>query len=207
MTQDRWYNLIATFYDVLALWPYQKLRHHAIARLAINKGDTVIDLGCGTGANLKQLSRAVGSGGTVIAVEPAEKMLAIAKYKSAKNKLNNVYFINQDIELFLHCHDFQVHKAKKLKVLSILVMSVMTNWPITLDRLIAKLPAGCVLVIADLYSDKKTFVSWVIDKLAQADSGRTSWQRLEHKLQDYKFGWHRLCCYFGVKAFISSGKK
>jgi len=52
------------------------LRASAVAGLELSPGDTVVDLGCGTGANLSHLREAVGPEGTVVGVDLTPGMLA-----------------------------------------------------------------------------------------------------------------------------------
>lgn len=53
-------------------------RELLVARLGLRPGDTVLDVGCGPGLNLAALRDAVGSTGTVSAVEASAQLLAVA---------------------------------------------------------------------------------------------------------------------------------
>lgn len=48
----------------------RRLREHLVSRAQIGAGDRVLEMGCGTGALLVDLARAVGSTGHVIGMEP-----------------------------------------------------------------------------------------------------------------------------------------
>lgn len=52
-----------------------------VARLGLQSGDKVLDVGCGTGVITGLLAAAVGTSGQVLAVDVAEAMLAIAGEK------------------------------------------------------------------------------------------------------------------------------
>jgi ubiquinone/menaquinone biosynthesis C-methylase UbiE len=54
----------------------------------IEPGDTVLDLGCGTGTLAIAAARRVGQGGAVHAVDPAEHLLARARKKARRAKAN-----------------------------------------------------------------------------------------------------------------------
>ncbi|MEO6414040.1 MAG: class I SAM-dependent methyltransferase [Pedococcus sp.] len=76
------YTSVAPLYDVVsAEWPvYRVGRRLGVPLLHLRPGDTVLDVGCGTGLNLPLLRRAVGHG-TVIGVDSSAQMLAAARRK------------------------------------------------------------------------------------------------------------------------------
>lgn len=55
------------------------IRAGAVARLGLREGDSVLDIGCGTGVNLSGLRRAVGGAGHVFGVDISPGMLRKAK--------------------------------------------------------------------------------------------------------------------------------
>ncbi|MEI7464147.1 MAG: methyltransferase domain-containing protein [Burkholderiales bacterium] len=68
----------AATYD-LELRPFEPLRREAIAALALQPGQTVLDVGCGTGLSLPALGQGVCGGGQVIGIEQSAEMLAVAR--------------------------------------------------------------------------------------------------------------------------------
>lgn len=73
---ERFFNRISFIYDkTLPLWYGRGEEEQVIFGAQIRKGDKVLDYGCGTGANIKELLRLVGDKGTVVAVDIAEKQL------------------------------------------------------------------------------------------------------------------------------------
>lgn len=95
------YRRLAPYYDG-ALIPLQLLgsmsyRRRAIEALRLEQGDTVLDLGCGTGVNLPLLSEKVGPTGRVIGVDLSTDMLAQAARKVRELKLHNVTLVEKDI--------------------------------------------------------------------------------------------------------------
>lgn len=61
------YDRLAPAYDATA-WIFQplgarRLQQQAVDLLGLRRGDTVVDLGCGTGVNLPALANAVGEHG------------------------------------------------------------------------------------------------------------------------------------------------
>ncbi|AGN00584.1 methyltransferase type 11 [Salinarchaeum sp. Harcht-Bsk1] len=77
----RFYDRWASLYDLLATYaPFVgRLRRRAIDALCLERGDTVLEIGCGTGANLQLLAREVGPRGTVIGVDRSRGVLERAR--------------------------------------------------------------------------------------------------------------------------------
>ncbi|MDX8395208.1 MAG: class I SAM-dependent methyltransferase [Mariprofundaceae bacterium] len=207
MNKYRWYSLIANIYDWFVVFPYRKIRLKAISQLNIRKGDAVIDLGCGTGLNLKRLSLSVGGDGVVIAVEPCKRMLNQARKKAQRYKLTNVIFIEKNISEYIVSDDFLKYKTYPLKALCVLVVSVIPQWKKDLENLIHALPKGSTLLVMDLYSKNGGGISSFIDAIAQSQVKRKSWIILEEKLSNFIISWHDIPFYFGLKVFIAVGIK
>lgn len=91
------YAELACRYD--ALTPrLEPLRRDAHALLNLSAGNVVMDVGCGTGKSLPALSRAVGAGGRVIAVEPCAEMMDQARVRVRALGLHNVQLLQQEVE-------------------------------------------------------------------------------------------------------------
>ena len=75
------YRDVADRYDALTATgdPY---RRRAVAALGLRPGETVIDVGCGTGLNFAALRAAVGPRGRLIGIEQCPEMLARAEERS-----------------------------------------------------------------------------------------------------------------------------
>lgn len=72
------YNKIATVYDLLAERSEQPMREIGLRLLAAASGETVLEVGFGTGHCLVEFARAVGPNGKVLGVDLSENMLAQA---------------------------------------------------------------------------------------------------------------------------------
>ena len=64
----------------------------------IKEGETVLDLGCGTGLDVILAAEKVGQGGRVIGIDMTDEMLSIAQKKVDSLQLNNVELKNAFIE-------------------------------------------------------------------------------------------------------------
>jgi ubiquinone/menaquinone biosynthesis C-methylase UbiE len=94
----RQYDRIARFYS--ALEPlyliFPPARRKAVAALGLKPGDTVLEIGAGTGRNFPYLVDAVGPSGTVIGVDASEGMLAEARKLIGHHGWSNVQLLHQD---------------------------------------------------------------------------------------------------------------
>lgn len=75
------YQRRAATYD-LELAPFEPIRRQAVQRLALQPGETVLDVGCGTGLSLALLLQAVGARGHVVGIEQCPEMLAQAHQRA-----------------------------------------------------------------------------------------------------------------------------
>lgn len=83
------YRRRAGRYD-LELAPFEPLRREAIALLALQPGDTVLDVGCGTGLSFAGLKEGVGDGGRIIGIDPSPDMLARARQRIGRQGLAGI---------------------------------------------------------------------------------------------------------------------
>ena len=58
-----------------------RIRGRTIAALGLNRGETVLDAGCGTGWCFPALASAVGADGRIVAFDPSPEMLARARLR------------------------------------------------------------------------------------------------------------------------------
>ena len=69
-----------------------------VAMSKIKEGDTVLDLGCGTGFDCFLASKKVGEQGKVIGLDMTEEMIKRAKINAKNHGAKNVKFVLGDIE-------------------------------------------------------------------------------------------------------------
>ncbi|MEO7589334.1 MAG: methyltransferase domain-containing protein [Arachnia sp.] len=98
------YDRVSPVYDAAAsvFRPLgaRRLQERAVDLLDLQPGDTVVDLGCGTGVNLPILARAVGERGRVVGVDLSAGMLARARRRADHHGLPQVSLIRADIRSF-----------------------------------------------------------------------------------------------------------
>ncbi len=109
------YRRRAAYYDAELAW-FEPLRTEAIALLALQPGQRVLDVGCGTGLSFEPLERAVGQGGAVVGVEQSPEMIQLARQRVARHGWQNVTLVEapaqsaalhgrMDAALFHFTHD------------------------------------------------------------------------------------------------------
>ncbi len=74
------------------------IRDAAIEALDLQPGQTVLDIACGTGATLLELSRRVGSRGKVIGIDHSPDMVAVARQRIAESGAQNIELLVEPIE-------------------------------------------------------------------------------------------------------------
>ncbi|WP_256684673.1 class I SAM-dependent methyltransferase [Halococcus qingdaonensis] len=91
------YGRWARLYDTIATFPgIGSWRERAVESLELSPGDTVVEMGCGTGANLPYLREAVGPSGTVVGVDFTRGMLDRARRHVAAAGWTNVHLVRGD---------------------------------------------------------------------------------------------------------------
>lgn len=103
-TALRQYRRRAERYD-LELLPFEPLRGEAIEQLDLHAGDTVLDVGCGTGLSFERLEQRIGPRGHIIGVEPSPDMLGRAVTRIIEHHWLNVELLRTGAaDAPLHCH-------------------------------------------------------------------------------------------------------
>ncbi|MBN1378379.1 MAG: class I SAM-dependent methyltransferase [Gammaproteobacteria bacterium] len=86
---DRMFNASAQYYDrinsIMSFGSGRWYRDQALRRAGLTLGQRVLDVGAGTGVISLLAQKIVGDGGYVVAVDPSQNMLDIAKANGVKN--------------------------------------------------------------------------------------------------------------------------
>lgn len=90
------YTAAADHYLLPALGFWDRWGVATVDRLPLASGDAVLDVCCGAGASALTAARAVGATGSVLGLDLAEPLLALARQRAMALGLSNVSFRNCD---------------------------------------------------------------------------------------------------------------
>jgi ubiquinone/menaquinone biosynthesis C-methylase UbiE len=83
----RWapsYDLVVT---LLTLGRSRVMRQRTVDLADLSPGETVLEIGCGTGAVARAARARLGPGGHVFGIDPSGEMIAVARRKAARERL------------------------------------------------------------------------------------------------------------------------
>jgi len=81
-------------------YPQRGQRRQAVRELRLGRGDTVVDMACGTGLNFSLLEEAVGPEGRIVGVDLTDAMLDQARGRIETNGWSNVSLVHADATEF-----------------------------------------------------------------------------------------------------------
>ena len=204
---QRRYDQMARAYDQVTLEKlvYARARARAIELLRLQPGDTVLDIGCGTGMSLRGLREAVGYAGTVIGLDLSPRMLGKARQRVERHGWSNVHLVQADAT---------AHAALPLPAgvtapsgaLFALSLSPMPNPSAVLAAVAEALPAGARVCVMDagtppaeagLLSPLLTPIWLGVCRFAAADPHAHPWRHVpglgaDSRLEAFHFGYVRV---------------
>lgn len=90
------YERLASLFALVAFYPVQRYRGKAIELMDLKEGDTVLDLGCGTGLSFDAIEERIGRSGRLIGLDYTEAMLAEAQRRVRQKGWVNVRLVRGD---------------------------------------------------------------------------------------------------------------
>ena len=166
-------------------WP---IRLRCIELLRLDKGDTVLDVGCGTGLSFEPLLEGVGRTGWLIAFEQSPEMYAFAEQRAQVLRAQG-----WQVELQLASAEKVVLPARPDAVLLHYVHDI-TRTPAAVANLFGQLPAGTRLAVAGMkyfpwWLAPLNLVAWLKNRPynVHAHELRKPWSLIEPHLQGFRW--------------------
>lgn len=91
----RRYDLALEPFSLLG-YRWRRYRRQAVEALGVQRGDTVVEIGCGTGLNFELIEHAIGPDGRLVGVDLTDAMLAQASHRVRTAGWSNVTLIHAD---------------------------------------------------------------------------------------------------------------
>lgn len=138
----RRYDITANLYYLIG-YPEWRYRRQAIAALGVEPGDTVVEVGCGTGLNFELLQNRIGPTGRLIGVDLTDAMLNEAHQRVEERGWQNVTLVHSDALAY----DFP---AGVDGVLSTFALSLIPDCDVIIQRAAQALAPGGRLALLEL---------------------------------------------------------
>jgi len=89
------YDRMSRWYDLLAGSSERPFRDAGLRKLGVTEGETVLEIGFGTGRSILPMARAIGDAGKVYGLDISEGMLAIATARVQEARLSHRVVLRQ----------------------------------------------------------------------------------------------------------------
>ncbi len=148
-----WYDFSANLYYLIGFreaW----YRKQAVSALGLKPGDTIVEIGCGTGLNFGYLRAAVGEAGKVIGVDLTDAMLAQAEQRIAREGWSNVMLVQRDAATYEFPPEVQ-------GVLSTFALTLVPEYGRVIARAADALATGGRMVVLD-FRQPENWPLWLV---------------------------------------------
>jgi len=196
------YDFSANLYYLLGIreFAYRKI---GVESLKLEHGDTVVEIGCGTGLNLRLLRDRVGAEGKIIGVDLTPEMLSVAKKRIEHHHWTNVELVQSDAADY--------HFPQRVDgIISTFAITLISEFDKIIKKGAAALFPGKRLVILD-FKMPDSWPMWLVKffvvltrpfGVTQDLADRHPWESIEQYLDLVEFRTK----YFGG-IYIAAGQK
>jgi ubiquinone/menaquinone biosynthesis C-methylase UbiE len=196
------YDFSANLYYLIGIREFA-FRRTAVEALNLESGDTVVEIGCGTGLNFRLLRDRVGAEGKIIGVDLTSEMLSAAGRRIERNQWTNIELIQCDAGAYAFPESVD-------GVISTFAITLVEEYDRIIQRGAAALAPGKRLVVLD-FKLPANWPMWLIKffviltrpfgvTLDLAD--RHPWESVERYLDLKEFK----SLYFG-SIYVAAGEK
>ncbi len=196
---DQW----AQIYGLLFGFRLHHYRQETVSSLALRAGDSVVELGCGTGLNFPYVQRVIGPEGKIIGVDLTDAMLDVAKDRVARERWTNVQLEQADLA------EWQFPEAVS-GIYSTLALTLVPEYDAIIERASRALKSGGRLAVLDL-KEPAGWPRWLLRFMAWswkpfgvslALAVRHPWESIRRYLPETEYKEY----YFGA-VYLCVGKK
>lgn len=148
---DRMYHLQRHFYDATRKY-YLLGRDQLLREMNVQPGETVLEVGCGTGRNLVILAKRHPDA-FFFGLDASADMLEMADAKLDTERIRNVTLANELAENFYYVNTFEMMDRFD-KIFFSYSISMIPAWSDAIDNALNNLKPGGELWIVDFYDQK-----------------------------------------------------
>jgi len=196
------YDYSANFYYLIGIREFA-YRRIAVEALKLEHGDTVVEIGCGTGLNFRLLRDRVGAEGKIIGVDLTAEMLSAAGRRIERNQWTNIELVQCDAGAYA----FPEHVDGVITTFAITLVEEYDN---LIKRAAAVLAPGKRLVVLD-FKMPDSWPMWLVKFFVILTrpfgvtldlAGRHPWESVERYLESKELK----SFYFG-SIYVAAGEK
>ncbi len=167
--QDRYTKLAPDYDRMMSFWsrvffsPLDRWRRESVAAMNIGEGDTILDIGCGTGQNFPFIEERIGPGGKLIGVDYTPAMLEQAAKRVDEGRWENVDLVEGKAEE-VDC----LVEGPVDGVISWCCLSIVPEWERAIAAAASLLRAGGRFTVYDMRTTKvKGPLGWPLTRFTE----------------------------------------
>ena len=210
MRVTAWYDRVARLYDALPQSRYyMEARQLAVRELRLRPGDTVFDVGCGTGASFASLASALGGEGVIVGVDGSPGMLRRSQAAASEHRSKEltVEVMRLDLSADLSTFVEEIDRLKPNAFLFALSLTCLPNWWEVLHAVFEAAPQKSRFAVMDVHSDRLSLGARFVNWTAAADITRPVWKVLEERAEGFGFRTFRPFSFIDATVVVASGGK
>ena len=164
VVRDRYTKLAPGYDRMMSFWaPVDRWRRRAVAETKIGEGDTVLDIGCGTGKNFPFIEERIGPSGSLIGLDCTPAMLEQAARRVEEGRWENVELLEGRAE-----EVGQMVEGPVDGVMSWCCLSIVPEWERAIAAAVGVLREGGRFTVYDMRTTKaRGPLGWPLTRFVQ----------------------------------------
>lgn len=179
-------HFVAGRYDKELAEITDQFRRICFEGTGLQPGQTVLDLGCGTGLNQPLLAEAIGDQGKIIGIDASPEMLKQAEARAEKGGYaDRLHLIHGDLRQL-----DQLVTESVDTITATLIFSVVPDWRSVFAKSFNLLKPGGRYGIMDNYWPNPSFRLWFLSWTYAANAKRPGFEPLQNAVADFVMEYH-----------------